>query len=158
MALAAGAERIGESGTGCGVGLAWLASGMRPSARAVSVEREAARVAVATELFADDPRVSVEQAEWTRLHDFAPFDLLVLDGGGQGKDGSPPADPTRLLNPGGILVMDDFAPATAWPPLHAGRPDAARIHWLQHPELRTIEIPLAPDAATLVCVRRHPER
>jgi len=158
MALAAGAERIGESGTGCGVGLAWLASGMRPSARAVSVEREAARVAVATELFADDPRVSVEQAGWTRLHDFAPFDLLVLDGGGQGKDGSPPADPTRLLTPGGVLVMDDFAPATAWPPLHAGQPDAARIHWLQHPELRTIEIPLAPDAATLVCVRRHPER
>ena len=30
QALAAGAGRIGETGTGCGVGLAWLASGARP--------------------------------------------------------------------------------------------------------------------------------
>ena len=29
-ALAAGAGTIGETGTGCGVGLAWLASGARP--------------------------------------------------------------------------------------------------------------------------------
>ena len=29
-ALAAGAAAIGETGTGCGVGLAWLASGARP--------------------------------------------------------------------------------------------------------------------------------
>ena len=32
-ALAAGAEMIGETGTGCGVGLAWLASGALPGAR-----------------------------------------------------------------------------------------------------------------------------
>ena len=30
FALAAGAQLIGETGTGCGVGLAWLASGARP--------------------------------------------------------------------------------------------------------------------------------
>ena len=33
FALAAGAEVIGETGTGCGVGLAWLASGARPEAQ-----------------------------------------------------------------------------------------------------------------------------
>jgi hypothetical protein len=36
-ALAAGAGAIGETGTGCGVGLAWLASGARPGTRLVSV-------------------------------------------------------------------------------------------------------------------------
>jgi predicted O-methyltransferase YrrM len=43
FALSAGAEVIGETGTGCGVGLAWLASGARPGARLVSVERDAGR-------------------------------------------------------------------------------------------------------------------
>jgi hypothetical protein len=33
LALAAGAQTIGETGTGCGVGLAWLASGARPGTR-----------------------------------------------------------------------------------------------------------------------------
>lgn len=32
---------IGETGTGCGVGLAWLASGARSGVRLVSVERDA---------------------------------------------------------------------------------------------------------------------
>jgi hypothetical protein len=41
-ALAAGAGTIGETGTGCGVGLAWLASGARPGTRLVSVERDPA--------------------------------------------------------------------------------------------------------------------
>ncbi len=50
FALAAGAEAIGETGTGCGVGLAWLASGARPGTRLVSVERDAARAARAAEL------------------------------------------------------------------------------------------------------------
>ncbi|MEU6854811.1 hypothetical protein ABZ901_33365 [Actinacidiphila alni] len=36
----------------------------------------------------------------------------------------------------------------------AGRPDRARLHWLEHPALRSVEIPLAPDLAVLVCTRR----
>jgi predicted O-methyltransferase YrrM len=36
FALAARAQPIGETGTGCGVGLAWLASGARPGTRLVS--------------------------------------------------------------------------------------------------------------------------
>ena len=42
-ALAAGAGTIGETGTGCGVGLAWLASGARPGTRLVSVEIDTER-------------------------------------------------------------------------------------------------------------------
>ncbi|MDX6355459.1 MAG: hypothetical protein QOF98_2362, partial [Streptomyces sp.] len=42
-ALAGGAQRIGETGTGCGVGLAWLISGMRPGATAVSVDHDPTR-------------------------------------------------------------------------------------------------------------------
>ena len=51
-ALAAGATRIGETGTGCGVGLAWLASGARPGTRLVSVEIDTERAGLAASLFA----------------------------------------------------------------------------------------------------------
>jgi predicted O-methyltransferase YrrM len=50
-----GAGVIGETGTGGGVGLAWLASGAVPGARLVSVERDPERAAAARTLFADRP-------------------------------------------------------------------------------------------------------
>jgi predicted O-methyltransferase YrrM len=153
-ALAAGAERVGETGTGCGVGLAWLASGMGRDATAVSVERDPARARAAAELFTGlGGRVTVLRADWTALAEHAPFDLLVLDGGGNAKTPGPSADPVRLLRPGGVLVVDDFTPSRGAPPVHDGAPDEARLHWLDHPALRTVEIPLAPDLATLVATR-----
>ncbi|WUH94032.1 class I SAM-dependent methyltransferase [Streptomyces sp. NBC_00433] len=154
-ALAAGAERIGETGTGCGVGLAWLVSGMRGGASAVSVESDADRAGAAADLFgAHGPRVRVLHADWTAIAEHGPFDLLVLDGGGQGKGDGPAADPAALLRPGGVVVVDDFTPSRGAPPVHDGRPDTARLHWLDHPALRTVEIPLAPDLAVLVGTRR----
>ncbi|WP_035796259.1 O-methyltransferase [Kitasatospora mediocidica] len=154
-ALAGGAAGlIGESGTGCGVGLAWLASGAAPGVRLVSVERDPARAAVAAEVFADQPQVRVLCADWTELYEHGPFDLLVLDGGGQGKGIEPPADPARLLSPQGTLVMDDFTPSPGWPPLHEGRPDTARLHWLEHPALRAVEVRLAPDLSSVVATLR----
>ncbi|MFI9272849.1 O-methyltransferase [Kitasatospora sp. NPDC052896] len=150
-ALAAGAAgRIGETGTGCGVGLAWLASGAAPGTRLVSVERDPARAAVAAEVFAGLPQVEVVRADWTELYRRGPFDLLVLDGGGQGKDAGPAADPRRLLGPGGTLVVDDFTPSPGRPPLFRGRPDTARLHWLDHPDLRATELVLAPDLCSVV--------
>jgi predicted O-methyltransferase YrrM len=158
-ALAAGAGKIGETGTGCGVGLAWLASGARPGTLLFSVELDTGRAALAAGLFADQPQVTVLQGDWTKITEEAPFDLLVLDGGGQGKSaGNPeaPADPEALLRPGGTLVIDDLTPASTWPPLFEGRPDPARTHWLTHPAVDAAELRLAPDLAALVVTRRFP--
>lgn len=155
-ALAAGATRIGETGTGCGVGLAWLVSGAAPTTRLISVERDPHRAALATALFADTPRVTVIAGDWTRIAHHAPFDLLVLDGGGGGKaPGDSPA-PVGLLRPGGTVVIDDLTPAAHWPPRFGGDVDEARLYWLEHPELDTAELRLAPDFAALVANRRHP--
>lgn len=109
-ALAAGAERIGETGTGCGVGLAWLVSGMREGATAVSVERDPARASTSAALFAAlAPEVTVRCADWTAIAEDGPFDLLVLDGGGQGKHGRDSAYSKARKAP------------KAWEPRAAGR-------------------------------------
>lgn len=153
-ALAGGAAGcIGETGTGCGVGLAWLIAGRRPGVRVVSVERDAERAARVAELFADVPDVLVLHGDWTLINDHGPFDLLVVDGGGNGKRGGA-ADPERLLRTGGSVVIDDFTPLTEWPPMHEGRPDSARLSWLEHPALLASEVRLAPDLSTIVGTRR----
>ncbi|MFI6506036.1 O-methyltransferase [Streptosporangium sp. NPDC050855] len=156
-APAAGAEVIGETGTGCGVGLAWLVSGARPGTRVVSVERDARWAATAARIFHDHPRVVVLHGDWREIHRDGPYDLLVLDGGGQGKGGEPPADPHLLLRPGGTLVVDDLTPARHWPPRFGDVVDRARMHWLDHSGLDAAELRLAPDLATLVATRRFPD-
>jgi len=154
FALAAGAEVIGETGTGCGVGVAWLASGARPGARLVSIELDAARAERAAVLFSGCPQVTVLHGDWQEMYPQGPFDLLVLDGGAHGKSGGRSADPDSLLRPGGTLVIDDLAPARDWPPRFADQVDEARMHWLGYPGLDATELRLAPDLAALVATRR----
>ncbi|MFF7987304.1 O-methyltransferase [Streptomyces sp. NPDC007901] len=148
--LAAGAPHsIAETGTGCGVGLAWLASGAPAGTRLISCERDRERARVASDVFRDCDHVEVLHGDWRRIEEFGPYDLLVLDGGGQAK-GDGTADPARLLAPGGTVVIDDFTPATTWPPHFDGAPDQARLHWLTHPDLRAAELRLATDLSVIV--------
>jgi predicted O-methyltransferase YrrM len=150
LAAGVGAGRIGETGTGYGVGLAWMVSMAHPGANLFSVERNHDRARGARDVFAADPRVEVRCGDWHDLVDDAPFDMLVLDGGGQGKAEEPPLEPAEWLRPGGIVVVDDFTPMTGWPPRHGERVDEARMYWLEHPRLRTAEIRVTPTAASLV--------
>lgn len=145
---------VGETGTGCGVGVAWLLSGAARGTRVVSVEREPERAAAAAALFAGVPDVTIRCADWSAILADGPFDLLVLDGGGAGKGGERPVDPVVALRPQGAIVIDDFTPADRWPPQHAGAPDATRLHWLEHPSLAATELRLTPTLATVVGVRR----
>src|SRR5690348_16527515 len=87
--------RIGETGTGCGVGLAWMVEAAGPGTSFVSIEVDEARAAAAAKLFAPHKEVCVLHGDWTRLAEHGPFDMLVLDGGGKGKppDPGPPLDP-----------------------------------------------------------------
>lgn len=151
--LAAGAlHSIAETGTGCGVGLAWLASGAAPGTRLTSVERDPTRARIAAEVFRDCPNVVILPGDWQRVEEHGPYDLLVLDGGGQAK-GNGAADPARLLAAGGTVVIDDFTPATTWPPRFNGALDQSRLHWLEHPELRATELRLAADLSVIVGTR-----
>src|SRR3954451_8090542 len=50
---------VGEIGTGCGVGAAWIVSNLAPGATFVTVELDEARAAAARSLFASLPSVRV---------------------------------------------------------------------------------------------------
>jgi len=151
LASGVGAGAIGETGTGCGVGLAWLATGAAPGATLASVERDADRAASARTVFAGRPNVTIVDGDWRDLPG-APFDLLVLDGGGKGKSpGDTAVDPADgWLRTGGTIVLDDFTPMG-----EPGAPavDDARRHWLEEAGLRAAEVRLSPVLATIVGVR-----
>jgi hypothetical protein len=51
------------------------------------------------------------------------------------------------------VVIDDFTPATTWPPRFNGAPDRPRLHWLEHPGLRATELRLAADLSVIVGTR-----
>lgn len=159
--LARGREggTIGETGTGCGCGLAWMVEAAGPTTRFVSVERDAERAAASRELFAGRDNVTVLHGDWRLIEPYAPFDLLVLDGGGGGKAaGSATADPETLLVPGGCVVLDDFhPPLSTWPEDLDQPPDEwgrsvpqARAYWLQHPALFASEFRVHPQLSTIV--------
>jgi predicted O-methyltransferase YrrM len=150
LARGVGPAVIGETGTGYGVGLAWLAAGAHPEAKLISIEREPDRAAAAAGLFRDNPAVEVRVGDWRDLRGFGPFHLLVLDGGGQGKQGEPPLEPAAWLRPGGLLVIDDFTPSADWPPRYAGHVDITRQYWLDHPDLRATQINVSPQSTTIL--------
>ena len=150
LARGVGPGVIGETGTGSGVGLAWLASAAHPEARLVSVELDKSRATRAAELFHDEPRVEIIQGDWRELREYGPFDLLALDGGGQGKGSDPAVEPDEWLNPGGLVVIDDFAPLTSYPPMFQGQVDTVRRHWLEHPRMRATQIRVTPDWSALL--------
>lgn len=153
---------IGETGTGCGAGLAWMASAVGPETRLVSVEIDATRAAACQALFADLPNVTVLHGDWRLIEAYGPFDLLVLDGGGGGKrENDSPADPARLLRPAGVLVLDDFHPPMEfWPEESAPRDEygrsttEARKYWLQHPDLFAAEVRIHPQMSVILATRK----
>lgn len=154
--LAGGIDRgrIGETGTGCGVGLAWLASGARLGTRLVSVERDPTLVEAARHVFRAAPHVGVQHGDWTELREQGPFDLLIIDGGGHGKADEAPIRPEQWMRAGGVIVIDDFTPTTTWPPMHDGQPDTAQLYWLEHPRLFSTMVRTEPGAAALLATFR----
>jgi predicted O-methyltransferase YrrM len=144
-----------ESGTGSGVGTAWLHSGLGVGARLVTVERDEELARRAAGVFADDSRVAVLTGDWRLLEQHAPFDVFFCDGGGKRDD---PRRVVELLAPGGILVLDDFTPSAEWPPRFEGEVDELRLFYLTHPELDATEVLTTPRSSAVVAARRQAPR
>ena len=144
---------MAEFGTGCGVGTAWLRSGVRDAGtRILTAELDPKLAGAAAEIFIDDPQVEVRAADWETLRDQAPFSLLFLD---SGEPGAVSVDAVAdLVEPGGIVVLDDVEPCELWPPMADGRVDTVRERWLSDPRFTAAEVMVASDAAALLATRR----
>ena len=142
LAAQRGRVRVGEIGTGAGVGSAWLLSGLPPATAFVTVELDPGRAAAAAELLAEDEHARVLEGDWREvLPAEAPFDLLFVDGGGQETKGDETV--LGLLATGGTLVLDDLTPGLEGP-------DPVRDLWLSHPRLAAVELQLSAREAAIV--------
>jgi predicted O-methyltransferase YrrM len=143
---------MAEFGTGCGVGTAWLRSGVRGDARILTAELDAKLADAAAEIFEDDPQVEVLSADWSTLLDKGPFSLLFLDSGEPAAVGVDAI--ADLVEEGGIVVLDDFTPCELWPPITYGRVDTLREQWLTDERFTAVEVMVAPDASTVIATKR----
>ncbi|KJK56406.1 O-methyltransferase [Saccharothrix sp. ST-888] len=153
LSLAAAAKPggiIAESGTGAGVGTAWLHSGLGADARLVTVERDEDPARRAAGVFVDDMPVSVLTGDWRLLEQHAPFDVFFCDGGGKRDD---PQRAVELIAPGGLLILDDFTPSPDWPPRFVGEVDELRLFYLTHPALRATGILTTPSSSAVIAAR-----
>jgi len=141
---------IAESGTGSGVGTAWLHSGMADGGRLITVERNEDLARQAGAVFADDERVRVLTGNWRLLEEHAPFDVFFCDGGGKRDD---PQRVVSLLAIGGVLILDDFTPSPEWPPRFGGEVDELRVLYLTHPSLHATEVLTTSTSSAIVAVR-----
>lgn len=153
MLAATRAGVMAEFGTGCGVGTAWLRSGLRrPEAHILTAELDQRLAGAAAEIFVDDPQVEVLAADWSTLGDRGPFSLLFLDSGDPASVGVDQI--ADLVEPGGIVVLDDFVPCELWPPITYGRVDTLREQWLTDERFTAVEVMVASDASAVVATRR----
>jgi predicted O-methyltransferase YrrM len=143
---------LGECGTGCGVGAAWLSHGARDDSRVVTAEVDADLAEAVRGLFDDQPRVEVLTGDWSALRDHGPFSLLFLDVREAKRSGADTV--VDMLEPGGIVVLDDFTPCAVWPPMYEGRVDTVREQWLTDARFTTVEVMVTVDAAVLIAARR----
>jgi predicted O-methyltransferase YrrM len=141
-----GRLRVAETGTGAGVGAAWIVSALDPSVPFFTAELDEARARAAAELFCEDANVRVLAGSWhDALPPHAPFDLLFHDGSKR----QPEVDgelTLGLLAPRGLVIMDDMTPGRAGP-------DPVREFWLGHPELAATELQVSARESVLIAVR-----
>jgi len=139
-----GRTRVGELGTGCGVGAAWIVSALPPTVPFVTAELDEERARAAATLFAEDENVKVLRGDWHELMPpEAPFDLLFYDGGGKQQPEVDGEDVVGLLSPGATIVMDDLTPGR-------GSHDVVREFWLNHPQIAAVELMTTPATAAIV--------
>ena len=146
--LAAAAEgTILELGSGCGVGSAWLASGLRPGSELVTVESDGRRHEVLGSLFDGRDDVVALRGGWRDALVHGPFALAFVDVSEAKDDGS--GEVVEAMSIGGVMLLDDFTPG----PLYRGQHDERWHRWMREPRLASCEILTAPGVAAIVATR-----
>ncbi|MCM4156460.1 class I SAM-dependent methyltransferase [Gramella sp. AN32] len=108
-----------ELGTGIGLSLSWMLSGMDSGSRMVSVDNDPKLIEIANSFFGNDQRLELICAngeEWIVQNDLK-FDLIFADAW-PGKY-SLLDETLAMLNPGGFYMIDDMKEQPNWPDGHA---------------------------------------
>ncbi|MGH2377228.1 MAG: O-methyltransferase [Candidatus Limnocylindria bacterium] len=145
--------RIGETGTACGVGTAWLASAMDTASRLVTVEADPERAAIAKDLFGPVENVEVLTGDWSLLKGKAPFDVLFIDGGPAKHECD---EILSMASPRGIVLFDDFTPPERWTAEQREAyldGDPVREAWRRRDDCMVTEVRVTDDAAVLLVAR-----
>jgi predicted O-methyltransferase YrrM len=142
--LAAG-RRVGEAGTAFGEGAEAMA---RTARSVVTAELDPERAEIAAARLGPYTNVELLIGDWRELlPPRGPFELLFLDGGGFKHAPEESSDLVfHLLEPGGLLVMDDMTPD--WPGF-----DPVRAWAHGHTGLRAAEILTTPTTSALLVAR-----
>jgi predicted O-methyltransferase YrrM len=142
--------RVGEIGTGCGFGAAWIASALPASASFYTIDIYAPYVDAVRSLFADRPNVHVLHGDWRELRRHGPFQLLFADGGKSKQEHETVLDMVAL---GGMIVLDDLTPEEYWPEEWRGQPDTLRQFWLNSDRVAATELRLTERHAVILATR-----
>jgi predicted O-methyltransferase YrrM len=147
--------RFVEIGTGTGYAAAWMVSAMDASSTLVTIEIDPTRAAVAADLLAGDPRVTVAVGDaGDVIEDLVDLDVLFVDGGRYGREPERFRSLIGRLRVGGAIVVDDVTPVGALPPDSPYRTHDPKREAFASEDLWTTEV-VNPDlsTSTLVGVR-----
>ncbi|RYF63337.1 MAG: methyltransferase domain-containing protein [Cytophagaceae bacterium] len=127
--------RFLELGTGTGLSTAWILSGMDERATLISVDNDAACLAVASQFLGSDSRLQLvcqDGTEWVTSNT-GPFDFIFADTwAGKYTD----LDAVlSMLAPGGLYIIDDMLPQPNWPDGHAEKADRLTNELMQRTDL-----------------------
>ncbi len=142
---------IGEIGSGCGVGSAWITSALAAGTSFITVEDSPTLSAVARTLFEEHPSVKVLHAEWHDIVKYGPFNLVYLSAS-RAKDCAQEVL-LEALRIGGTIVIDGLVPVEQMTPEQQSQPDALRSAWLDDPRLLATEILVSASEAVLLATR-----
>jgi predicted O-methyltransferase YrrM len=151
LAATVGAGAVAEFGTGCGYGAAWIASGLSPGARLITVESNRDRAGLARDVLSDFPNAEVVHAGWQEILQRGPFQLAFVDASPAKLDGA--ALVIEALAPGGIALIDDLTPLELWPEEWRGKPDPVRERWLHDARLISTELRVTAGHAVILAAR-----
>lgn len=132
--------RILEIGTGVGVGLAWIVTGLRGrrDVEVVSIEGDR-RLAESARSYEWPGTVQLLTADACELLPaLGTFDLVFADASPV-KYGDPDAM-LHLLRPGGVLLVDDLCSTPTSTPEELEERDGLRLALLRHPDLQAVEL------------------
>jgi predicted O-methyltransferase YrrM len=142
---------IGEIGSGCGVGSAWLISAIAPGTSLVTVEKDDTLAAVVRSLFENYSMARVLNGDWIEIVKYGPFSMIYSTA--NVARFIPPEALMQALRLGGMMVIDGLVPLEQLEQSYVANPDPLRSFWLDDPRLEATEILVSLKEAVILSAR-----